>query len=205
MYLLWQVNKLNWTKTLSYASQRCTSWRALQLPTRFKRYISWTKITQHFQESKMKVTQRSEGERLISYTKTSRKEKRKRVGLVGGGCWIQRDIPGTDQYPWSDCGLAGKEESEKATAEEMRKRPTEKLSETKRRNNGRWRKLWWFNTQKSKALKEKLLNKLKRSSRSKESLNYLWRNCINNSNSKECCFSQNSTSSSNKKEWTWLC
>ena len=32
----------------------------------------------------MKVTQRSEGERLISYTKTSRKEKRKRVGLVGG-------------------------------------------------------------------------------------------------------------------------
>ena len=85
MYLLWQVNKLNWTKTLSYASQRCTSWRALQLPTRFKRYISWTKITQHFQESKMKVTQRSEGERLISYTKTSRKEKRKRVGLVGGG------------------------------------------------------------------------------------------------------------------------
>ena len=48
-----------------------------------ERGISWTKIAEHLQESAMKVTQRSERERsLISYTKTSRKEKMKRVGLV---------------------------------------------------------------------------------------------------------------------------
>ena len=48
-----------------------------------ERGISWRKIAEHLQESGMKLLKDQRQERgLISYTKTSRKEKRKRVVLM---------------------------------------------------------------------------------------------------------------------------
>ena len=98
-----------------------------------ERGISWTKIAEHLQQSGMKVTQRSAREKfdmLYQHFKKREKEESRASGVD-----VDRDeihqaptnihdqiVDRQDQQP-------GQRGSEKATAEEMRKRATEKLSE----------------------------------------------------------------------------
>ena len=102
-----------------------------------ERGISWTKIAEHLQESGMKVTQRSAREKfdkLYQDFKKREKEESRASGVDVEYDEIYQALTNIhDQIAdWQE-QQQGKEESEKATAEEMRKRATEKLSETKRR------------------------------------------------------------------------
>ena len=104
-----------------------------------ERGISWTKIAEHLQESGMKVTQRSARERfdkLYQEFKKREKEESSASGVRVEYDEIYQALTNIhDQIvDWQE-QQQGKEESEKATAEEMRKRATEKLSETKQRTS----------------------------------------------------------------------
>ena len=104
-----------------------------------ERGISWTKIAEHLQESGMKVTQRSAREKfdkLYQDFKKREKEESRASGVDVEYDEIYQALTNIhDQIvDWQE-QQQGKEESEKATAEEMRKRATEKLSETKRRTS----------------------------------------------------------------------
>ena len=104
-----------------------------------ERGISWTKIAEHLQESGMKVTQRSAREKfdkLYQDFKKREKEESSASGVDVEYDEIYQALTNIhDQIvDWQE-QQQGKEESEKATAEEMRKRATEKLSETKRRTS----------------------------------------------------------------------
>ena len=104
-----------------------------------ERGISWTKIAEHLQESGMKVTQRSAREKfdkLYQDFKKREKEESRASGVDVEYDEIYQALTNiNDQIvDWQEQQQV-KEESEKATAEEMRKRATEKLSETKRRTS----------------------------------------------------------------------
>lgn len=103
-----------------------------------ERGISWTKIAEHLQESGMKVTQRSAREKfdkLYQDFKKREKEESRASGVDVEYDEIYQALTNIHDQILKQEQQQGKEESEKATAEEMRKRATEKLSETKRRTS----------------------------------------------------------------------
>ena len=111
-----------------------------------ERGISWTKIAEHLQESGMKVTQRSAREKfdkLYQDFKKRENEESRASGVDVEYDEIYQALTNIhDQIvDWQEQQQV-KEESEKATAEEMRKRATEKIKWNKTKNqHGRWRKL----------------------------------------------------------------
>ncbi|PFX17065.1 hypothetical protein AWC38_SpisGene18641 [Stylophora pistillata] len=106
-----------------------------------ERGISWTKIAQHLQEGRMKVSQRSAREKFDKLYQDFNKKRKGRKWHEASGVHVEYDeiyqaLTNIHEQivNWQE-QQQGKEEGEKVTAEEMRKRATGKLSETKRRTS----------------------------------------------------------------------